>query len=204
MSDKNTPQSMAVHCPTCDSVGVCVPCGFTTFNDPKSGPPERWTLLSCPQGHPLLVLQEGFSDLGFDDDEPYRMYPPQNRRLSEQIPKELRNAHDEARKCFDSKAYTAAVVMCGRTLEGTCEKQGIKERTLQRSLDEMKTRGIIDSHLSEWADTLRGVRNTAAHYNDQDVSRQDASDALAYCEALLDYLYVLKARFEEMKARRKA
>ena len=92
--------------------------------------------------------------------------------------------------------------MCGRTLEGACEMQGVKERTLQKALDKMKTLGIIDGRLADWADTLRDVRNAAAHFNDERVTRQDAEDALAYSEALLDYLYVLKARFEAMKARR--
>lgn len=201
MSNK-APQAMAVHCPTCDSVDVCKPRGHSTFYDPREGPPERWTLLQCSEGHALLVVQCEYSGMTFDDDTPYRMYPPQERRLSDQIPQELRSAHDEARKCFNAKAYTATVVMCGRTLEGACKKQGAKERTLQRSLDLMKKKGIIDGRLSEWADTLRGVRNAAAHFNASKISRQDALDALAYSEALLDYLYVLKARFEAMKSRR--
>jgi hypothetical protein len=203
MPDANAPKDMAVHCPECDAVGVCQPCGFSTYYEPAEGPPERWTLLKCPRGHALLVVQNEYGGgRRFDDDEPYRMYPPQDRRLSEEIPVELRTAHDEARKCLHIKAYTAAVVMCGRTLEGACEMQGVKERTLQKALDKMKTLGIIDGRLADWADTLRDVRNAAAHFNDERVTRQDAEDALAYSEALLDYLYVLKARFEAMKERR--
>jgi hypothetical protein len=37
---------------------------------------------------------------------------------------------------------TAVVAMCGRTLEGACELQGVKERTLQKSLDKMKANGL--------------------------------------------------------------
>jgi Domain of unknown function (DUF4145) len=68
----------------------------------------------------------------------------------------------------------------------------------------MKRRGLIDSRLWEWAETLRGVRNAASHFNDEPVTQQDTEDALAYSEALLDYLYVLKARFESMKERQAA
>lgn len=39
----------------------------------------------------------------FDDDAPYRIYPPQDRRLSNDIPQMLREAHDEARKCFQPR-----------------------------------------------------------------------------------------------------
>ena len=66
----------------------------------------------------------------------------------------------------------------------------------------MKDLELIDGRLWEWAETLRSVRNAAAHFNDEGVSRQDAEDSLAYSEALLDYLYVLKARFDAMRARR--
>ena len=43
--------------------------------------------------------------------------------------------------------------------------------------------------------------NSSAHFNDESVTRQDADDSLAFSEALLDYLYVLAARFEAMKQR---
>ena len=151
----------------------------------------------------MLVLQENYGGgMTFDDDTPYRIYPPQDRRLSNEVPESLREAHDEARKCFHAKGYTAAVAMCGRTLEGAFELQGVKERTLQRSLDKMKADGLIDGRLADWADQLRGVRNSAAHFNSDPITRQDAEDSIAFSEALLDYLYVLTARFNAMKARR--
>jgi hypothetical protein len=92
--------------------------------------------------------------------------------------------------------------MAGRTLECACALQGVKENNLQRSLAKMKDQGLIDGRLWEWAETLRGVRNAAAHYDGQTTSKQDAEDSLAFSEALLDYLYVLTARFEALKARR--
>jgi hypothetical protein len=202
VADVHAPSEMAVHCPDCDGPVIGKPHGYTTSYDPKNGPPERWTLLQCPEGHTMLVLQAEYSGMEFDEDTPYRMYPRQDRRLSNDIPEPLREAHDEARKCFHAKGYTAVVAMCGRTLEGACELQGVKERTLQKSLDKMKANGLIDGRLAEWADQLRGVRNSAAHFNSDPITRQDAEDSIAFSEALLDYLYVLTARFNAMKMRR--
>jgi len=199
----HAPGRMAVHCPSCDGPVIGEPRGYTTAYDPETGRPERWTLLQCPASHTMLVLQESYgSGMTFDDDTPYRIYPPQDRRLSAEVPESLRAAHDEARKCFHAKAYTAAVAMCGRTVEGACELQGVKEQTLQKSLERMKADGLIDGRLAEWADQLRGVRNSAAHFNSDLITRQDAEDSIAFNEALLDYLYVLTARFNAMKARR--
>jgi len=204
MPDANAPKPMAVHCPSCDAVTIGEPRGFTVYYDETDGPPERWTLLRCPNAHPLLVVQNEYngSRMRFDDDEPFRVYPPQDRQLSWAIPVELRDAHEEARRAFHGKAYKACVVMCGRTLEGACQVQGVEERSLQLSLAKMKEDGHIDGRLLEWAELLRDVRNAAAHFNTEEVSRQDAEDCLAYNEALLDYLYVLKGRFDAMKARR--
>jgi Domain of unknown function (DUF4145) len=128
--------------------------------------------------------------------------PPRDRPLSLQIPEPLRRVHDEARACFRVKAYTAAAVMCGRTLEGSCALHGVKERTLQASLVKMKEQALIDGRLWEWAETLRGVRNAAAHFGGDAIAKQDAEDLIAYNEALLDYLYVLSARFTALIARR--
>jgi hypothetical protein len=46
------------------------------------------------------------------------------------------------------------------------------------------------------------VRNSAAHFTKDYISKQDAEDAIAFTEALLDYLYVLTARFNALKERR--
>ena len=195
---------MSVECPDCDAHVVGQPRGYVIRNDPREGLPGRWTLLRCePEGHPLLVVQEEFgSGMSFEEDRPHRVYPAQGRRLSDLIPRKLRNTHEEARNCFQAKAYRAAVVMCGITLEGACRLGGAKKATLQGMLEDMKNKGKIDNRLWEWAESLRHVRNSASHFNDEKVTRQDADDSLAFSEALLDYLYVLTARFEAMKQRR--
>ena len=51
---------------------------------------------------------------------------------------------------------------------------------------------------------LRVLGNVGAHFTDQVVTRQDASDALDLIEAMLDYVYVFSAKFEQFKARHDA
>jgi Domain of unknown function (DUF4145) len=200
----NAPDVMSIDCPDCDAHVIAEPKGYVTYYEPREGPPGRWTLLACREkGHPLLVVQDELAPgMSFDEDKPHRVYPAQDRRLSTVIPSELRSTHEEARKCFGAKAYRATVVMCGITLEGACQLQGAKRATLQKMLKEMKDDGKIDSRLWEWADGLRLVRNSSAHFNDERATRQDARDCLEFSEALLDYMFVLTARFEAMKERR--
>lgn len=194
---------MAVDCRRCDKAVIGEPVGYVIYDNNREGPPERWTLLRCSERHPILVLQEHYGGgMGFDDDAPTLIYPPPVQPLSREIPNELRDAHEEARRAFASKAYKATVVMCGRTLEGVCQKHEVHEKNLQRALTQMKAEGFIDQRLWDWAELLRDVRNSAAHFNDEEITRQDAEDCLTLNEALLDYLYVLKKRFDAMQIRR--
>ena len=91
--------------------------------------------------------------------------------------------------------------MARRTLEGTCADQGITRGSLAARLKKLHDKGTIDQTLTEWADALRVIGNVGAHYSETTVSRQDADDALAFAEALLDHIYVLRQRFDEFKTR---
>ena len=129
-------------------------------------------------------------------------YIRKNVAFLDDVPPPLREQWAEACKCFDAKAYTAAVVMVRRLLEATCADQGAAKRTLAASLKDLRERGLINGVLVEWADALRALGNEGAHYTGTSVNREDAEDALAFAEAVVDYLYVLHLRFEQYKWRR--
>ncbi|MBP1159807.1 DUF4145 domain-containing protein [Rhodococcus sp. PvR099] len=147
---------------------------------------------------PIVQVREDFGS-GYEADRP-GIYYPSPRRISLAVPRDIRAEFSEARKCFEAKAYRAAVVMVRRTLEGTCVDQGATKRNLAANLQEMKESGKIDGVLAEWADLLRIAGNAGAHFG-KEVSAQDAEDALDFAEALIDHIYVLRARFGEFKAR---
>ncbi len=71
-----------------------------------------------------------------------------------------------------------------------------------RALEELRDSGKIEGRLFDWAQDLRVLGNQGAHFSDAEVSREDAEDALALAEALLDYIYVLAVRYEEFSKRR--
>jgi hypothetical protein len=131
-----------------------------------------------------------------------RVWPDGARLLSTAVPKPLQAEHNEARRCFDAKAYTATAVMVGRTLEGMCAEHGIHDRVLMKSLEKMRDGGLIDQRLFDWATELRSLRNAGAHFTGHTVTRQDAADALALSEAMLDYMYVLAMKFNDFRRRR--
>jgi hypothetical protein len=92
--------------------------------------------------------------------------------------------------------------MVRRTLEGVCAEHDVKRGPLAAGLAELERKGLLDGRLIEWSQALRVLGNEGAHFTGNRVSRQDALDALAFCEALLDYTYVLTAKFREFQERR--
>lgn len=187
------------HPTTAEVRGRAVWDGFGEEGVPE-GPPVEWVFLQCERcRHPSLQIREDFGR-GFGEDDPGFVYPAPHR-LSPRVPAPLRREWNEAKTCLESKAYAACVVMVRRTLEGTCAEQGVKKRTLAKALDELRDQGLIDGTLVEWAHALRFAGNQGAHYTGKDVSREDAEDALAFAEALLDHIYVLRRRFDEFKQR---
>jgi hypothetical protein len=93
--------------------------------------------------------------------------------------------------------------MCRKTLEGICSEHGIIERTLAASLEKMRSAGIIDSRLFEWANALRISGNEAAHGVATTFSREDAQDIIEFSRALLEYVFTFRDRFEAFQQRRR-
>ena len=169
-----------------------------------SGATRQYAFLQCSEClDPLVQVKESESEPPDDwEDEPASFLYPAPKRLSSGIPEELREGYDEAVRCFLAGAYSGASVMVRRTLEGTCADQGAKSTVLGMQLRQLRSDGKIDGMLAEWADMLRVVGNEGAHFTGTKMSREDAEDALAFAEALLDHLYVLRRRFDEFTARR--
>lgn len=190
-------------CPHCEQPANAIVCGQAYWNgsDESPGPPIEWTMVQCHRcREPTIQAREDFGGGFSDDANPMTVYPaPQ--RLSPSVPSGLRGEWEEAQTCFRAKAYSACVVMVRRTLEGTCADQGVKERSLATSLKKLAANGLVDETLARWADALRVVGNKGAHYTGQAVGREDAEDALAFAEALLDHIYVLRQRFEQFSRR---
>lgn len=156
----------------------------------------NYILLKCPRcERPFLV----------DDDEHFgtmRLYPPADDRVNPALPEPLKNAYKEAVACFKAKAYTATAIMCRKTLEGICVEHAAKGGNLVKMLKDLKDKGVIENRLFEWADALRISGNEAAHDVNVTTSGEDARDILEFTNALLEYVFTFRDKFEEFKKRR--
>jgi hypothetical protein len=202
---------MLIECAECRAVVDARERGAFEFFDPEIGTTERALLLQCPRcEQPMLGLSYGMTKYADpDDDEPVgmrwtsadRLWPPPMEELNWSVPGSLRAAFSEAQVCYKANAYTAAAVMCRKTIEGVCKEQGIKGRNLAEMLRKLRDRHLIDGRLYEWSEALRVIGNEAAHGVELVLAQQDAADVLAFTEAIIDYLFVFRRRFDEFKER---
>ncbi|MGW8952655.1 DUF4145 domain-containing protein [Streptomyces sp. NPDC055709] len=202
------PPPVLIQCPYCEAPTLgtqrgaweIAPEGEDEFS------PTLYTLVSCDKCRaPQLLVQT--SELKAGDywgwTEPNREWPSDSSGpLSPSIPQAIAREMREARACFSAKLYTATAVMVRRTLEGMCVDQGTSKKALFAALGELRDANKIEGRLFEWAQALRVLGNQGAHFSKEAVSREDARDALELAEALLDYIYVFTAKYEEFQKRR--
>jgi Domain of unknown function (DUF4145) len=124
--------------------------------------------------------------------------PSDQPECSERYPGGVRRACT----CYRVQAFTASAIMCRKTLEGICAAHGVNERNLSASLKKLKDNGMIDERLFEWSDALRVVGNEAAHGVGLSIDQADAKDTLEFTNAILDYIFSYRDRFEQFKKRR--
>jgi hypothetical protein len=191
---------MLLECAKCEALVNAELLTQYTTGEEEFGPDQRISFLKCPKcGSPFLAAED---NIGFWD-APFQLHPPLSRPVSKAVPSAIKNAFEEASRSFKAKAYTATALMCRKTLEGICTEHGATGRNLQDSLQSLKDGGVIDSRLFEWADALRLFGNEAAHDVNVSIDREDASDMLVFTNALLEYVFTFRDRFNEFMERRK-
>jgi hypothetical protein len=197
MPDPSGPR-LAIICRACGYPSSAYVAGKITSDDEDEDGPFELSLIRCEFCRsPSLVRQDEASEAA-----PVEVWPTSRRTLDEGIPRKVRDGVIEARKCFEAGAFLATAVMVRRAIEGFCAENGAVHKVLHRSIQELVQRGVIDGRLLEWADGLRILGNAGAHFTEHAVTKQDASDALDLIEAMLDYVYVFSAKFEQFKSRR--
>ena len=175
---------------------------YDHFVPAEEGLDEKYSFLKCPKCDcPLLVARENYG--GGIWSEPYRLYPPRDKTVNPSLPKPIRNTYQEALSCFEGKNFTASAIMCRKTLEGICNALDIKVRNLKSGLEELKDKGIIENRLFEWANALRISGNEAVHDVNVTVSGQNAKDIIEFTEALLEYIFTFRDKFDKFLKRQK-
>ncbi len=158
-------------------------------------------------GSPYLTKQAYLeipeaSDIAAPQGDPVVLYPGPRRSVSADVPGKISKAHADAVRSFRADLPVPCAIMCRKAIEALCHELGASGRTLFDRLRDLEARKVIDSKLLAWADGLRVVGNDAAHDLEASVSRQDATDALEFIEAICQYVFSLSRRFDAFQRRR--
>ncbi len=192
-----------IECPDCESKVSAIVLAERVYN-PNYDYPSVVYFLECPLCHMTMVGHSEFVMLDTNTGDyapPTRLWPKPQEPLDWSIPRLVQKSIEEARKCYNAKAYAASAVMCGRSLEAICKEQNVKNMPLSKGLKELRDQGIIDGRLFDWGEALRDRRNIGAHATEEDISREDARDILDFTIAICEYVYVLTNKYEEFKNR---
>ncbi len=196
-------RDIIIDCPDCALRVSASVKGFVKHTDTD----HAVVLTRCPGCEGPLV---GFAQLYQDEqndwvyDSAERLWPaPSAVELSTSIPERIRQEIKDAQKCIAHGIWSAAVVLCGRAVERLAAEKA-PGKTLALGLAELKAQGVIDDKLLQWADALRKERNLGAHAAEEEVTKENATDVLAFTIAIFEYVYTLSEKYAEFIARKAA
>jgi hypothetical protein len=197
---------MIIECANCESKVDANVKGHYDYVTPEDHETIRALLLICPVcKEPMLGCQDQYQNGpdSFQWSNTKRLWPAPDKYISWNIPDIVRVSLEEAHICLKSKAYNACAVMCGRALEGVCSKYGTKTNILAKGLKELLDKGVIDNRLFQWSEELRKHRNIGAHATDEKITKEDARDLLDFVNAICEYVFVLKDKYDKFLKRKK-
>jgi hypothetical protein len=116
----------------------------------------KFTFAKCPACNSQFLAGQ-IEDLHRGEGwfDPFHLCPPTEKAFYPSVPENVARAFLEARDCHRIKAFTAAAIMCRKTLEGICSAHGTKPSgTLAAQLKKLKDDGVIES--SPLVESARG------------------------------------------------
>lgn len=113
------------------------------------------------------------------------------------VPGPIAEDFREALKCRAVGASKACAAMCRRAIQGTAVKLGAPKKRLIDQIDWLEAERKITPLLNEAAHRVRAFGNTGAHPGEDgldSVTKEDADDAVAFTEELIDHVFAVAAR----------
>ena len=128
-------------------------------------------------------------------------WPIPEANLSSDIPEHISSVVAEAAGAIYANCPRASAVMSRRALEAICVDKGETKGVLADRLEALKTKGVLQPTLAEWAKEVRLIGNVGAHFDPlETVTIKEAKQLLSFLRELLKYLYELPADLDRRRA----
>jgi len=114
----------------------------------------------------------------------------------------LKRAYESAVNVLNTKEWSATAVMCRRLLEGITKSvlpTELHKQPLGKQLESLPAHRSLDKPILELADAVRRGGNLGAHFDlEKEPDEQVATLMLDLCEDLLEYLFTLPTRIDDL------
>jgi hypothetical protein len=205
-------RAVAAHCQHCKrAIAAHVRGSYFGFRKEEDDDPgvgaQEFVLLECPLCCNPLLAKLSWFDLRWEQTDEWQVVKeqvlyPSAPRLSDGPPDHISKIFDEAIDCMEIHAHRACTLMCRGVLEAICSHMGEKKGTLERKLENLRDKELIDAKLFEWATELRFVGNVAAHELEVAPSKQEAQYALTFTRAVAEQVFTLAVEFKRFQKSR--
>lgn len=110
-------------------------------------------------------------------------------RSVKNVPSELNELYEEARRCHKDNCFTASVLLCRKILMNIAVEQGTKENLrFIEYVNYLSDKGFIPPNGKKWVDHIRKKGNEATH-EIKIIEESDSKDLITFSEMMLIFLY---------------
>jgi len=131
-------------------------------------------------------------------------WPMRFEKAPEHWPEAIGRYWLQAHRCLGDETWDAAAVMARSALQVALREAGAAGKSLKQEIDDLAAKGVLPSHMKDWAHELRELGNESAHPGQTQGATQpdDARDIVEFLDFLLKYLLDLPHQIAEYRARR--
>jgi Domain of unknown function (DUF4145) len=160
-----------------------------------------WYTLECPACSGL-ILQQTYLESGWPvGEEQIRILYPASRERLTGLPVEIAKEYEASLK-VQRISSDACAVLARRTLEAILTHENATGNTLEKKVDSLLMSARIPQLLADVAHLGRKIGNMGSHFEKGEaVSDEDVAIMLDFLETILEYLYVIPAQVNYVKAR---
>jgi len=150
-----------------------------------------FTICDSCEKHSLFYCFEG------DYNESSCLWPNE-RHLSDAVPKEITDAYFEAIK-IKKLSKMGFLMLIRRSLEILCKYEKITGKDLFKKIENLGSKNIIPQNLVEMANLIRLLGNDSAHDNNIDISNPEIELLDEFFISIIEYVYIAPSKINNLK-----
>lgn len=195
-------------CPYCNAHARFIPVeSVVVESEDDLGMKQKDYHCLCKCEHCESVIYVKFWEVDFDPDWhfAYEMHTPSASDGSFEavdLPTNVRDSFEEARKCLNAQAHLACVVMCRRCVEAVLTDKGQRKgESLYSAIKRLANEKVLHESMGQLADIVRLVGNSGAHNTKTEIDSKQAHETFDLTRQLIDLLYIIPRKHADIKAK---